>query len=227
ELAAEAVEAEFDSAEADPLPTAEDARAARHGLLLGGDADADRAAKIDPVGAVVEIDQDGERVTGAGLPARRFGDDLGGLAADLGPVVRQTEHVGDLADVAGDKTAAEDALGAWHGRDARRDLAAGEHFDDGERAALAAQRVEDDAFERVVVLGEDKIAEPLADLGNDRNQLCFDVDRVGAAHRQLGLDLRVMRAKAELRAAVGHQRLDPLQQLVDVAFAKPVRMKAL
>ena len=84
-----------------------------------------------------------------------------------------------------------------------------------------------DAFERVVVLGQDEIAEPLADLGDDRRELPLDIGLVGAAHGQLGLDLRVMRAEAELGAAVRHQLLDPLQQLIDMRLAEPVGMKAL
>ena len=69
--------------------------------------------------------------------------------------------------------------------------------------------LEDHAFERVVVLGQDEVAEPLAHLGHDRRELRADVVLVGAAHGQLGLDLRVMGAEAELGAAVRHQILDP------------------
>src|SRR5688572_28197022 len=53
EMAAQALEAEFDSTEPDPFAAAEDARSARLGLRLGGDRETDRAAEIDPVGAVV------------------------------------------------------------------------------------------------------------------------------------------------------------------------------
>ena len=92
---------------------------------------------------------------------------------------------------------------------------------------LLAQRLQDHAFERVVVLGQDEIAEPLAHLGDDRRELALDVGLVGAAHGQLGLDLRVMGAEAELDAAVRHQFLDPGQQLVDMRLAEPIGMKAL
>src|SRR5438105_632345 len=50
---------------------------------------------------------------------------------------------------------------------------------------------------------------------------------LGAAHRHLGFDLRIMRAKAELGAAVRHQRFDALQQRIDMRLAEPIGMKAL
>src|SRR5207302_8681099 len=71
--AAQAVEAEFDGAEAHPFAAAEDARAAGFGLPLAGDADADRAAEIDPVGAVVEVGQHRQRMARAPGAPRRLG----------------------------------------------------------------------------------------------------------------------------------------------------------
>ena len=54
QVATQAVEPHFDGAEAHPLAAAEDARSAGFCLSLAGDADADCAAEIDAVGAVVE-----------------------------------------------------------------------------------------------------------------------------------------------------------------------------
>jgi hypothetical protein len=70
EVAAQAVEAEFDGAEPDPVAAAIDARAAGFDTLLGGDCGMDAAAEIDAVGAVVDFDEHGERVGRAGLLAR-------------------------------------------------------------------------------------------------------------------------------------------------------------
>src|SRR5581483_564513 len=122
--------------------------------------------------------------------------------------------------------AAKHVLGASERGDARRELTAGKRFDDCERTLGLLQRLEDDAFERVVVLGEDEIAEPLSDLGDDGCQLALDIAFVGAAHGQLCLDLRVMRPETELGAAVRHQRLYAFEQRIDVALAKTVRVEA-
>ena len=51
--------------------------------------------------------------------------------------------------------------------------------------------------------------------------------RVGAAHRELGLKLRVVRPEAQLNAAVGHQVFQARQQRVDVGFAEAIGVKAL
>ena len=48
-----------------------------------------------------------------------------------------------------------------------------------------------------------------------------------AAHRELGLELRIVRAEAELHAAVGRERGDAREQRVGVRFADAVRMEAL
>src|SRR2546422_7194087 len=47
-----------------------------------------------------------------------------------------------------------------------------------------------------------------------------DVLHVRAAHRQLGLELRVVGPEAELHAAIGHELLHAPQQGVDVRFAE-------
>src|SRR5207245_8064746 len=52
-VAAQAVEPQFDRAEAHPFAPAEDARAARLGGALSRDADADRPAEVDPVRAFI------------------------------------------------------------------------------------------------------------------------------------------------------------------------------
>ena len=72
-----------------------------------------------------------------------------------------------------------------------------------------------------------KLPEAPAHLRLDRRELLLDLVHIGAAHGQLGLDLRVVGAKAELDAAVGDEVFDPGQQLIDVRLAEPVGMKAL
>jgi hypothetical protein len=59
------------------------------------------------------------------------------------------------------------------------------------------------------VLAEDEIAETLAHFCLDRCQLLLDLVHVGAADGQLGLDLRIMGAEAELDAAVEYQGSAP------------------
>ncbi len=99
---------------------------------------------------------------------------------------------------------------------ARGDLAAGERLDDGQRALPARQLAQHDALQRLVVLGQDEVAQALADLALDRRQLRADVAHVRSANGQLGLELRVVGAEAQLHGAVGHQLLDSGQQRVDV-----------
>ena len=60
-----------------------------------------------------------------------------------------------------------------------------------------------------------------------RRQLAADVVHVGAAHGQLGFELRVVGPEAELQAPVGHERLQPREQGVGVRFSDPVRVEAL
>src|SRR4030095_16616785 len=50
---------------------------------------------------------------------------------------------------------------------------------------------------------------------------------VGSAHRELGLELRIMRAKTEFHASIRSERLDARKQRVSVRLADTVRMKAL
>src|SRR5260221_11073313 len=71
------------------------------------------------------------------------------------------------------------------------------------------------------------MAEPLAHFRLDGTELSLDVGHVGAAHGELGLELRIMGAEAELDAAVGNQILDPGEQRVDMALAGSVGMEAL
>ena len=63
-MAAQAVEAELDGTQAHPVATAIDARAARLDPVPRGDREMDAAAKIDAVGAVIDLDQYRERVMG-------------------------------------------------------------------------------------------------------------------------------------------------------------------
>ena len=56
-LAAQAVQAQFDGAQSYPFAPAQNARAAGIDAGVGRDREADRAAKIDAVGAIVQVDQ--------------------------------------------------------------------------------------------------------------------------------------------------------------------------
>jgi hypothetical protein len=69
EVAAQAVEAELDGAQADPVAAAINARAAGFDSVLGGDGEMDAAAEIDTVRAVVDFDQHGESMGCAGFSA--------------------------------------------------------------------------------------------------------------------------------------------------------------
>src|ERR1051325_682972 len=74
--APEAVESHLDRAEAHPLAAADDATAARLHGVRRRDRETDRAAELDAIGAVVEIDEHRERVGGARRPLRGARDGL-------------------------------------------------------------------------------------------------------------------------------------------------------
>src|SRR5690349_22554991 len=61
--AAEAIERHLDRAEAQPFAAAENAGAARDGLGLARHGKADRAAEIQPIGTLVERDQQDRKST--------------------------------------------------------------------------------------------------------------------------------------------------------------------
>jgi len=74
----------------------------------------DAAPEIDAVGAVVDLDQHGQRMGSSGLPAHGLRHLFGGLAVQLAryqPAV-EAEGGGELGRVTGNETAAEDFLGA-------------------------------------------------------------------------------------------------------------------
>src|SRR5260370_31295853 len=71
EVAAQAVEAHLDGAEADPVAAAEDTRSSRDDGMRGRDRDVDRGAEIDAGGALVALDQDRQRAARAGLTTYR------------------------------------------------------------------------------------------------------------------------------------------------------------
>ena len=56
EVAAQAVEAEFDGAEPRPVAAAIDARTAGFDPICGGDREMDAAAEIDAVGAIIDLE---------------------------------------------------------------------------------------------------------------------------------------------------------------------------
>ncbi|HTE36947.1 MAG TPA: hypothetical protein VK630_10415, partial [Reyranella sp.] len=80
-----------------------------------------------------------------------------------------------------DHALAEHALGADQRRDAGGDIAAGVILADRERERAGAQLRQDHAFQRLVVLGDDEVAQPLAHLRLDRRQPHVEVGLVGAA----------------------------------------------
>src|SRR5215831_5761889 len=85
---------------------------------------------------------------------------------------------------------------------------------------------EDDALQRLLVFGQDEVAEPLPHFALDRLELLPDVVQIGAPHGQLGLELRIVSAEAELHAAVRHQGWDAGEERVDVGLAEAVRVEA-
>src|SRR2546430_15350501 len=211
-----------------PFAAADDTAAPRRHVTVGGDGQADAAAELDPVQPLVEIDQHRQRVGGPRLAPRRPRDDLGGLACD--PARRrgavETDRRADLAQLTRHDAAAKDLLGARQVGDARGDLTPGERLHDRERALAGRERAEDDALQRVIVLGQDEVAEPLAHFPLDRLRLLSNVAPIRAAPGQLGLELRLVGAEAELHAAVGHERVHAGEERIDVRFAEPGRIAA-
>ena len=69
EVAAQAVEAKLDGAEAHPVAAAIDTRAPGFDTVLGGDCEMDAATEIDAVGTIIDLDQHLKCVGNAGLPA--------------------------------------------------------------------------------------------------------------------------------------------------------------
>src|SRR5262249_9735850 len=100
------------------------------------------------------------------------------------------------------KPAREGTRGAAGGREPRREMPAGEHLRGRERVAAVEQVGEDHAFQRLLVLGDDEVAQPLAHLGLDRLEPGGDLLLALAAHGKLGLELRIVRLEAELDGAV-------------------------
>jgi hypothetical protein len=100
---------------------------------------------------------------------------------------------------------AKNRLRAGKRRQPGGDLAAREAFDHRERALARRQRGEHHALQGLIVLRQDEVAEAPAHLRLHRRELALDVRHVGAAHRELGLELGIMRAEPELDAAVDHQ----------------------
>src|SRR5256712_1962921 len=182
-----------------------------------------------PVRAGDETARGARRWGGPVWRPRRRPARLGRLARELARASGAVEPDGraHLAEVAGDEAAAKDPLRPREVGDACRDRAARERLDDRERGPPTRELAQDDPLQRRIVLTEDEVAEALAYLTLDRRELPADVLHVRAAHRQLGLELRVVGPEAELHAAIGHELLHAPQQGVDVRFAEPVRMEPL
>jgi hypothetical protein len=111
--------------------------------------------------------------------------------------------------------------------EARGHLSARERLDQRERPRLRLELLQDDALERLVVLAEDEVADALAHLALHRLELAADVLHVAPARGQLGLELRVVRAEAELHAPVRHEVLDPGEERVHVRLPEAVGVEAL
>src|SRR5271169_2060224 len=137
----------------------------------------DAAAEIDAVGAVIDFDQYRKRVAGTSFLAHGLRHLFGRLATQFAryqPAV-EAEGGGELRRVAGDEAAAEYLLGAGKMGDAGGDLAGGEGFDDRQRTLTGRESRQHDAFERLIVLAEDEVAEPPSHLRLDRRELLLDL----------------------------------------------------
>ena len=158
-----------------------------------------------------------------GGPRHRLGRLLRPLA--LGHGASQTHGRADLGEVAGHDAAPEDRFRPGEVSDAGGDLTAREHLDDSERCLTSRELCQHDAFQRLVIFTEDEVAEPLAYLTLHQIELAPDVVHVGTASGQLGLELRIVGAEAELHASVRHERFHSREQRIDVRFAEAVRVK--
>src|SRR4029453_7756517 len=218
QMATQAIQPHLDRAGADPVAVADQARLARDGAVRVGDADAHRAAEIGPLRAFVEIDQQGQRMAGAAVVAQLAPDRLRRLG----------RHAVDaeLARIARDEPLAEHLLGAGRGGQARCHMAAAEHLRRGQRMAALEQGGQHHAFQRLVVLGDDEVAQPLAHLRLDRRQARYQVGLVVAAHGKLGLELGIVRLEAELDVAV-REGLHVTQHVVGARFANAEGVEAL
>ena len=192
-------------------------------------AETDGAAELDAVGAVVEVDQYRERVGGAGLTQDRSGHRLRDLRGEraVGRGAREPDRGPHLRQGARDDSTTEDGVSAGQMGEARRHLPARERLDQRERRLLRLELLHDHALEGLVVLAEDEVADALAHLALHRLELAADVLHVPAARGQLGLELRVVGAEAELHAAVRHQRLHPGEERVHVRLPEAVGVEAL
>jgi len=139
------------------------------------DRQADGAAEIDAVGAVVEVDQHGERMAGAGFlahRARHLGGDLGVSGALASPSRSRAVRIWprSRATMPRRNTVSAPEMGGAGG-----DLAAGEILHHRQRSSDLLQRRQDHALEGLVVLRQDEVADALAHLGLDRRQLALEL----------------------------------------------------
>ena len=228
-MAAEAVQGEFDGAKADPFPAAEDSGGAGDGSGGAGDGDLDEATEVAPVRAFIDVDEDGEGVAGAGLAGEVFG----GGGGDIGVVSVLVGEAGEAGGaeefltITGGDAAAHDVPAALVGDQAGGDDAGGEGFRHRERAAFLHQGGEHHAFEGLVVLGDNEVADAALHFGLHRGELGLDVIGIRAAGGELDFDLRVVGAEAELHGAIGCQVFDAFEDLVDMGFAEPGAVEPL
>src|SRR3970040_2282128 len=133
-MPAQAVQPELHRAQAHPVAAAEYARAPRRHLPLRGDRQVDAAPELDTVRALVEVDEDrqrmGRRGVAKGCPRYRFGRLWRELT--LGRDAPETHGRADFGEVAGHDAAAEDRFRPGEMGDARGDLPAREHLHDRE-----------------------------------------------------------------------------------------------
>jgi len=82
---AQTIEGQFDRAQSDPFASAQDPRAAELDPLGGGDADADGAAEVDPIGAVIQRGCPGMLVCGAASGRPRWARGASGASGRVKP----------------------------------------------------------------------------------------------------------------------------------------------
>src|SRR3989442_12630791 len=114
QMTAQAVQPHLDGAQAYPLATADDAAAPRGDLRLGRDGQTDGAAELDPVRTVVDVDQDRQRMGGAGVTPGRASHGLRRVASELARDAsgRQAHRRADVTEIARHDPAPEDRLRA-------------------------------------------------------------------------------------------------------------------
>ncbi len=178
-----------------PVAAADQAGLARDRAVRVGEADADRAAHVGPVGAFVELEQQHQRMAGAARRAQAaWQTDAAASGVTAG---RRPARLRSRAMVPRRKARSAPASGAR--RAARWPPVTVSAM--ASVKPLSQQLAQDDAFDGLLILGDDEVAEPLAHLGLGRLEQGGQRRVVVGAQRELGLELRIVRLEAELDAA--------------------------